>query len=94
VTGWIGYSDRLNYRLIDISVEVIVVVTVWYTLIFQGGWTGQGKGVVASFRLELENQGVVASFRLLESGGCILLHFEKSGGCSLLLVGAREFREL
>jgi hypothetical protein len=25
---------------------------------------GQGKGVVSSFRLELENQGVGASFRL------------------------------
>jgi len=32
--------------------------------IFQGGWTGQEKGVVASFQLVPENQGVGASFRL------------------------------
>jgi hypothetical protein len=36
----------------------------WSTLIFQGDRMGQGKGVVSSFRLELENQGVGASFRL------------------------------
>jgi hypothetical protein len=43
---------------------VIEAVTYWSTSIFQGGWTGQGKGVVASFRLELENQGIGDSFRL------------------------------
>jgi len=32
--------------------------------IFQGGWIGQGNGVVASFQLVLENQGVGDSFRL------------------------------
>jgi hypothetical protein len=36
----------------------------WSTLIFQGGRMGKGKGVVASFWLEPENQGVGASFRL------------------------------
>jgi hypothetical protein len=32
--------------------------------IFQGSRTGQGKGIVSSFQLVLENQGVGASFRL------------------------------
>jgi hypothetical protein len=65
---------------VTVTVTVIVTVTVnsdrvcgsdsgrvcdnWSTLIFQGGRMGQGKGVVASFWLELENQGVGASFRL------------------------------
>jgi hypothetical protein len=40
-----------------VTVAVIVVVIVWSTLIFQGGRMGQGKGVVASFQLELENTG-------------------------------------
>jgi hypothetical protein len=44
----------------------------WSTLIFHGKKTRQGKVVVSTYRLVLEN----------------------SGGCSLLLVGAREFREL
>jgi hypothetical protein len=39
------------------SGQVIVVVTVWSTLIFQGGRMGQGKGVVASFWLVPENTG-------------------------------------
>jgi hypothetical protein len=49
---------------------VVVVDSVTMTsclhleFIFQGGWTGQGKGVVASFRLVSENQGVGASFKL------------------------------
>jgi hypothetical protein len=49
----------------DVTVEVIVVVTVGLHLYFRvAGW-GNGKGVVASFRLVLENsQGVGASFRL------------------------------
>jgi hypothetical protein len=34
------------------------------TFIFQGGWMGQGKGVVASFGWSQKNQGVGASFRL------------------------------
>jgi hypothetical protein len=46
---------------------------------------GQGKGVVASFRLVSENSG---SWSFLQVGAC------KSGGHSLLLVGARELREL
>jgi hypothetical protein len=46
---------------------------------------GQGKGVVASFWLVSENSG---SWCFLQVGAC------KSGGCSLLLVGARELREL
>jgi len=41
-----------------------VVVAYWYTFIFLGSWTGQGKGVVASFWLETKNEGVGASFRL------------------------------
>jgi hypothetical protein len=32
-----------------VTVAVIVVMTVWSTLIFQGNMMGQGKGVVASF---------------------------------------------
>jgi hypothetical protein len=49
---------------------VVVVDSVTVTgclhleFIFQGGRMGQGKGVVASFRLVPENQGVGASFRL------------------------------
>jgi hypothetical protein len=42
---------------------------------------GQGKGVVASFWLVPENSG---SWSFLQVGAC------KSGGHSLLLVGARE----
>jgi hypothetical protein len=42
---------------------------------------GQGKGVVASFWLVPENSG---SWSFLQVGAC------KSGGRSLLLVGARE----
>jgi hypothetical protein len=49
---------------LTVTVAMIMVVTVWSTLIFQGGRTGQGKGVVASFWLVPENQGVGASFRL------------------------------
>jgi hypothetical protein len=37
--------------------EVILAVTFLSTLIFQGGRTGQGKGVVASFWLVSENIG-------------------------------------
>jgi hypothetical protein len=44
--------------------DSVAVVSSVLTFIFQGGWTGQGKGVVSSFRLVLENQGVGASFRL------------------------------
>jgi hypothetical protein len=51
-------SDSDNVTVIvTVTVAVIVVVTVWSTLIFQGGRTGQGKGVVASFRLVSENTG-------------------------------------
>jgi hypothetical protein len=52
--------------LVDVIVMValIVVVTVWSTLIFQGGRMRKGKGVVASFQLKPKNQGVGASFRL------------------------------
>jgi hypothetical protein len=32
-----------------------VVMKNWSTFIFHGGWTGQEKGVVASFQLEWEN---------------------------------------
>jgi hypothetical protein len=42
--------DNNNNRL-----SVTEVVTDWSTFIFQGGWMGQGKGVVASFQLEPEN---------------------------------------
>jgi hypothetical protein len=42
---------------VTVTVAVIVVVTVWSTFIFQGGRMGQGKGVVASFWLVLENTG-------------------------------------
>jgi hypothetical protein len=59
---------------------------------------GKGKGVVASFRLELENQGVGASFSLDPDnyvvGATFRLDPENPRGCSLLLVEAREFREL
>ena len=47
-----------------LSVTVAEVVTGLSTVIFQGGWMGQGKGVVSSFWFELKNQGVGASFRL------------------------------
>jgi hypothetical protein len=36
----------------------------WSTLIFQGSWMRQGKGGLAYFQLELENQGVGYSFML------------------------------
>jgi hypothetical protein len=47
------------WYLVEVTVAVIVVVTVWSTLIFQGGRMGQGKGVVASFWLVslVENTG-------------------------------------
>jgi hypothetical protein len=63
------------------TVVVIVVVTIYSTLIFQGGGMGQGKGVVASFQLVLEKS---RSWSFLQVGSL------KSGGCSLLLVGAIE----
>jgi hypothetical protein len=43
-------TTTIGYQL-----QVTEVVTDWSTFIFQGGWMGQGKGVVASFRLELVN---------------------------------------
>jgi hypothetical protein len=46
---------------------------------------GQGKGVISSFQLVLENIG---SWIFLQVGAC------KLGGRSLLPVGAREYREL
>jgi hypothetical protein len=46
---------------------------------------GQGKGVVASFWLKLDNIG---SWSFLQVGAC------KSMGWSLLPVGAGEFGEL
>jgi hypothetical protein len=46
---------------------------------------GQGKGVVSSFQLELENIG---SCNFLQVGTC------KLGGRSLLPVGSREYMEL
>jgi hypothetical protein len=44
--------------------SVTVTGCLHLAFIFQGGWMGQGKGVVASFWLVPENQGVGASFRL------------------------------
>jgi len=59
---------------------------------------GQGKGVVSSFWLESKNQGVGASFRLELDNYVVVATFwlesKNLGGCSLLLLGAREFREL
>jgi hypothetical protein len=40
---------------VTVTVAVILVVTVWSTLIFQGSRMEQGKGDVASFRLVPEN---------------------------------------
>jgi hypothetical protein len=51
---------------------------------FQGGRTGQGNGVVASFRLVSKNLGIRC---FLHVGVC------KSGGHSLLLVGVGEIGE-
>jgi hypothetical protein len=50
---------------VTVKVEVFVLVTIWSTLIFQGGRMGQGKGVVASFRLVPKNKG---SFKFLQVG--------------------------
>jgi hypothetical protein len=54
-------SDKVIVELID---SMTVTGCLHLEFIFRGGWTGKGKRVVASFRLELENQGVGASFRL------------------------------
>jgi hypothetical protein len=54
-------SDRVTVAVID---SVTVTGCSHLEFIFQGGWMGQGKGVVASFQLVPENQGVGASFRL------------------------------
>jgi hypothetical protein len=83
-------SDRLD--TVTGEVAVIVVVTVWSTLIFQGGRMGQGKGVVASFQLVPESGSwsfLQKNILELPSGWSLRIR-----GCSLLLVGAREFREL
>jgi hypothetical protein len=50
---------------VAVTVVVIVVLIVWSTIIFQGNGMGQRKGVVASFRLVLENTG---SWRFLQVG--------------------------
>jgi hypothetical protein len=47
----VGWKEQVDVTL---TMEVIVAVTIWSTLIFQGSRTGQGKGVVASFWLVLE----------------------------------------
>jgi hypothetical protein len=58
----------------------------------------QGNGVVASFQLVLNNQGVVYFFRLALENEMVIATFrldlDNLGGFSLLLVGAKEFREL
>jgi hypothetical protein len=54
-------NDRLTVVVVDL---VIVTGFLHLAFIFEGGWTRQGKGVVASFQLVPENQGVGASFRL------------------------------
>jgi hypothetical protein len=45
--------------IVEVAVvaTITVVVRVWSTLIFQGRRTGQGKGIVASFRLVPKNWG-------------------------------------
>jgi hypothetical protein len=53
---WLQVDETLTVTVTEI-VAVIVVVTIWSTLIFQGDRTGQGKGVVSSFRLVSENTG-------------------------------------
>jgi hypothetical protein len=45
---------------------VTKLVTGWSTFIIQGGWMGQRKGVVSSFRLELDKLG---SWRFIEIKG-------------------------
>jgi hypothetical protein len=74
LTGW-----KKVDRLIDISMTISVVVTFLSTLIVLRGRMGKGKGVVASFLLELENLG---SWSFLQVGAC------KLGIWSLLLVVA------
>jgi hypothetical protein len=54
-------SDSVTMALVD---SVIVTGCLHLAFIFQGGWMGQGKGVVSSFWLEPKNHGVGASFRL------------------------------
>jgi hypothetical protein len=53
-----------NNRL---SVTMTEVVTDWSTFIFQGGWMGQGKGVVASF---LVGAGKLGSWSFLQVAAC------------------------
>jgi hypothetical protein len=71
--------------LLSDAVTISMVVTFWSTFIFQVNKMGQGKGVVSSFQLVLENTG---SWSFLQVGAW------ESGGRSLLLVGAREFMDL
>jgi hypothetical protein len=64
-TGWLQVVGTYWYRF----TVVYLTGTMWQwfhhlTLIFQGGWMGQGKGVVASFWLVSENQKFGASFKL------------------------------
>jgi hypothetical protein len=40
-----------------VTMKIIVVVTFWSTLIFQGGGMWQGKGVLSSFQLVSDNIG-------------------------------------
>jgi hypothetical protein len=47
-----------------------------FIFIFLGGWTDQGKGVVASFWLVLENQGVRDSFKLELGNYGVLTSFQ------------------
>jgi hypothetical protein len=54
-------SDRVTVGVVD---SVTVTGCSHLLLIFQGSWTRQGKGFIASFRLEPKNQGVGASLGL------------------------------
>jgi hypothetical protein len=70
ITGyWYRLVTGCWHRLVQVYSGIshsdsVAVVSSFLTLIFQGGWMGKGKGVVASFWLVPENQGVGASFRL------------------------------
>jgi hypothetical protein len=73
-------------------VALFLVVTVWSTLIFQGDKMGQGKGVISSFWLVLENHVVGGSISLESKNQGVVSSFwlepNNLGSCSFLQVGA------
>jgi hypothetical protein len=59
-----GFWYRLLVQVDSDRVIVTVIGSLHLALIFQSSRMGKGKGVVAFFQLEPENQGFAASFKL------------------------------